>query len=114
MTQDSFTSARIVNIILGIWLFISAFIWPHSYAQMNNTWIVGLLTVAFALVAMRVPEVRYLNTILAVWLFISVWALPSISQATMWNNAIVAIAIFFVSMAPGYLESKGTRPISRT
>jgi hypothetical protein len=114
MTQDSFTSARTVNIILGIWLFISAFLWPHSYAQMNNTWIIGVLTVAFALIAMRVPEVRYLNAVLAVWLFISVWALPAISQGTMWNNALVAIALFVVSMAPNYLEGKGSRPISRT
>ena len=76
MAQEDFTTARIVNIILGIWLVVSAFLWPHSYAQMNNAWIVGVLCVAFALVAMRVPEARYLNTLLAVWLFISVWALP--------------------------------------
>jgi hypothetical protein len=110
--QDTYASARIVNIILGIWLFISAFIWPHTYAQMTNTWILGVLTVAFALIAMRVPEVRYLNTILAVWLFISVWALPSMSVGTMWNNALVAIAIFFVSLAPGYL-GPGARPIAK-
>ena len=37
--------ARIVNLVLGIWLFISAFVWPHSTAQMTNTWILGVLTV---------------------------------------------------------------------
>jgi hypothetical protein len=109
MTQvDQAASARFVNIVLGIWLFISAFIWPHTYAQMTNTWILGVLCVAFALIAMRVPEARYLNTILAVWLFISVWALPSVSVGTQWNNAIVAILIFFVSLAPGYLTGPGT------
>jgi hypothetical protein len=112
MPQDNVASARIINIILGIWLFISAFIWPHAYEQLTNTWILGLLTIAFALIAMRVPEVRYLNTLLAVWLFISVWALPAATIATMWNNALVAIAIFFVSLAPGYL-SGGQRPISK-
>lgn len=113
MPQD-FTSARVINIVLGIWLFVSAFLWPHSYAQMNNTWIVGVLCVAFALVAMRVPEARYLNTLLAVWLFISVWALPRLSIATQWNNALVAIAILAVSLAPGYLGGPGARPISRS
>jgi hypothetical protein len=112
MPQDNIASARIINIILGIWLFISAFLWPHVYAQMTNTWILGVLAVAFALIAMKVPEVRYLNTILAVWLFISVWALPTASVATMWNNALVAIAIFAVSLAPGYLGG-GQRPISK-
>lgn len=114
MAQEDFTNARIVNIVLGVWLFISAFIWPHSYAQMTNTWIVGVLVVAFSLIAMRVPEVRYLNTILAVWLFISVWALPSISMGTRWANALTAIAIFFVSLAPAYLGGPSNRPISRT
>jgi hypothetical protein len=114
MAQEDYATARIVNIVLGIWLFVSAFLWPHTYAQMTNTWIVGVLAVAFALAAMRVPEVRYVNTLLAVWLFISVWALPTMSVATQWNNALVGIAIFFVSLAPGYLAGPGSRPISRT
>jgi hypothetical protein len=114
MAQQDFNNARIVNVILGVWLFISAFLWPHTYSQMTNTWILGVLAVAFALLAMRVPEARYLNTILAVWLFISVWALPTMSVATQWNNALVAIAIFLMSLAPGYLGGPGARPISRT
>jgi len=114
MAPDNVMTARIVNIVLGIWLFVSAFIWPHSYAQMNNTWIVGVLVVVFALIATRVPEARYLNAILAVWLFISVWALPTMSVGTQWNNALVAIAIFLMSLAPGYLGGPGARPISRT
>jgi hypothetical protein len=88
---------------LGIWLFISAFIWSHTYAQMTNTWIVGVLCVAFAVIATRVPEVRYLNTILAIWLFVSAWALPTMESGTRWNNVLVAIAIFLLSLAPGYV-----------
>jgi hypothetical protein len=105
-------TAHYINIALGIWLFISAFIWPHSQTQATNTWIVGLLTVIFAAAALRYPSARYLNTILAVWLFISVWALPAISMATMWNNALVAIAIFLVSLVPGY-AGQGPRPTVR-
>ncbi len=113
MVQEDFTTARIVNIVLGIWLFVSAFLWQHTYAQMNNTWIVGALCVAFALVAMRVQEARYLNTLLAVWLFISVWALPAMSMATRWNNALVAIAVLALSLSPAYLGG-GAKPISRS
>ena len=91
---------RIINVILGVWLFISAFVWPHSMSQMTNTWILGVLCVIFALVAMAVPWVRYLNTLLAIWLFISAWALPSVSPGTIWNNVLVAIAIFIVSLVP--------------
>jgi hypothetical protein len=91
---------RIINVILGVWLFISAFVWPHTASQMTNTWVCGVLAVIFALVAMAVPWVRYLNTLLAIWLFISAWALPSVSPGTIWNNVLVAIAIFIVSLVP--------------
>jgi hypothetical protein len=93
-------SPRMVNIVLGVWLFLSAFLWPHTQAQLTNTWIVGVLCVIFALIAMAVPWVRYLNTLLAIWLFISAWALPMGSPGTIWNNVLVAIAIFVASLIP--------------
>jgi hypothetical protein len=93
-------SPRVVNVVIGVWLFISAFVWPHTHAQMTNTWICGVVTVVFALVAMAVPWVRYLNTLLAIWLFISSWALPSAHPGTVWNNVLCAIAIFIVSLVP--------------
>jgi hypothetical protein len=90
---------RYVNIVLGVWLFISAFAWRHSAEQMTNTWIVGVLSVVFALVALYVnSQARYLNTLLSIWLFISALALPSISSATIWNNVIVAIVMFAFSV----------------
>lgn len=60
------SSARLVNAALGVWLFISAFAWPHTMAQQTNAWILGVLTVVFSLGATRVPEMRFLNTVLAV------------------------------------------------
>ena len=93
-------SPRIVNVIIGVWLFISAFLWPHLQAQQSNTWICGVLCVIFALVAMAVPWVRYLNTMLAIWLFVSAWALPSVQPGTIWNNVLCAIAIFILSLMP--------------
>lgn len=100
-SRGASTIARALNIILGIWLFISAFVWDHTAAQRTNTWILGVLCVAFALIALGVPMVRYLNTILAIWLFISAFALPDVSIGTVWNNALVAIAIFIISLVPG-------------
>lgn len=101
-----------VNIALGLWLFVSAFIWPHTQAQTTNTWLIGVLCVLFAIAALRYPSARYLNTVLAVWLFISVWALPTMSLGTMWNNVLVAIAMFIISLAPAYL-GRGPRPTVR-
>jgi hypothetical protein len=99
---------RIVNVVLGVWLFISAFLWPHTQAQLTNTWVCGVLCVIFALIAMAVPWVRYLNTLLAIWLFISAWALPTMNAGTIWNNVLVSIAIFVASLIPTEpIETRG-------
>ncbi|MHB8419053.1 MAG: SPW repeat domain-containing protein [Myxococcales bacterium] len=103
-------AARIANIVLGVWLFISAFLWPHNYAQMTNTWVLGVLCVIFALVALTAPPARYLNTALAVWLFISAFALPTHLQGTIWNNAVAAVLIFFFSLVPSEQTMLPTRP----
>jgi hypothetical protein len=104
--MSSSLSPRYLNVMLGVWLFIAAFLWPHTYAQMTNAWILGILCVVFALVAARFQEARYLNTALAVWLFISAWALPRESLGTVWNSVLVSIAIFVVSLAkvPAYIR----------
>ncbi len=104
-------SARVINIALGVWLFISAFIWPHTDAQQTNTWLMGVLCVLFAAVAMRWDQARYLNTALAVWLFISAFILPTFSVGTVWNNALVAVAIFFVSLAPTHPSRVHREPL---
>ena len=99
--------ARVVNVVLGIWLFISAFVWPHDGAQMTNTWILGVVAVVIALVAMRVPAVRYLNSLLAVWLFVSAFTLPHLHRGTVWNNALVAVIMFFVSLQWSGMDRRG-------
>jgi hypothetical protein len=97
-------SPRIANAVIGVWLFISAFVWPHMDPQRTNTWVCGALCVVFALVAMAVPWVRYLNTLLAIWLFITAWALPSGTPGTIWNNVLCSIAIFIISLVPSAAE----------
>lgn len=104
-------TARIINAALGVWLFISAFAWPHLLAQRTNTWILGILTVVFSLGATRLPQMRYLNTVLAIWLFISAWALPHISAGTVWNNVLVAIAVFVLSLVPSMAMRPGGVPL---
>jgi len=94
-------TARIVNVVLGVWLFVSAFLWPHSPPQFTNTWVMGVLAVAFALIALGFPQARYLNTPLAVWLFDSVFVLPTENLDTLWNNLLVAVGLFVFSLVPG-------------
>jgi hypothetical protein len=37
--------ARYANLLLGLWLLSSAFLWAHSPAQFRNSWSVGSLCV---------------------------------------------------------------------
>lgn len=100
--------ARWLNAALGVWLFISAFVWPHTGAAQTNTWICGVLAFVFALGAIANQSIRWLNTLLAVWLFFSTLAIYHASAATLWNNLIVAAVIFIVSFVPnGYVGTPG-------
>ena len=94
-------SPQRVNIGLGAWLVISSFLWKHSPAQFNNAWLVGAAAAVFAAIALRSELIRYVNTVVAIWLFISSWVLPVVSQATFWNNLLVAVAMFAISCSPG-------------
>ncbi len=108
MNQSAGQLARGINILAGIWLFVSAWVLPHLFAQFTNAWILGIVVVFFAILAMRFPAARYLNTLLAIWLFISAFALPHVSVAPVWNNAIVAIVIFVISLIPQGREAATT------
>jgi hypothetical protein len=91
---------RLVNALLGAWLFVSAFVWPHSPAEMAGACVVGALCITFACVATVHPSVRYLNTALAIWLLFSDIALPSRSVATAANALLVGVLVFIVSLVP--------------
>ena len=97
-----------IPLALGAWLFISAFLWPHSTGTAVNSWIVGLLIVIASLIALRMPWMRWIDTALAVWLFLSTLAMPSATGGTLWNNLIVAMLVFLASLVPEAL-----RPIQR-
>lgn len=93
--------ARMVCVALGLWLFASAFAWPHSIVQFNNAWVSGLLVVVFAIVAMAAFDWgRYLNAGIAAWLFASSFLLPGDDFATKLHHAAVAMAIFLAAMIP--------------
>ncbi|HET7827160.1 MAG TPA: SPW repeat protein [Anaeromyxobacter sp.] len=90
--------ARVLVALLGVWLFLSGFLWDHADAQRVNAWAIGVLFVAVALVARAAPVLRYANTALAAWLLASVWILPHVTAATRWNDGIVAVLVFALSL----------------
>ncbi len=105
-TTDATTWARVVNCLIGIWLIISAFVWPHNNAEQLDTWILGIWIAAFSLMALRQPAARWLNTLAAIWLFFSTLAIHRTQPATTWNNVIAAIVVFALSL----VGVTGSRP----
>ena len=91
-------TARTVNVVLGVWLFISAWIWPHTDVSRINTWISGLLVAAIALVAFRIRPMRWLNAAIGAWVVAGAVLFPHVATGTMWNNVIVGLLVLLVAV----------------
>ncbi|HUJ59379.1 MAG TPA: hypothetical protein VLX92_12830 [Kofleriaceae bacterium] len=91
---------RAVNLIAGVWLFISAFVWPHTMGELTDTWIVGVLIAIASIWALYTPAMRFANTVLSIWLFFSTLVIAHTVVATTWNNLIAAIVVFVMSLTP--------------
>ena len=56
--------ARYANLALGLWLFVSAFLWPHSSFAFAASWIMGGCIAMTAFAAIWAPPARYFNVLL--------------------------------------------------
>jgi len=90
--------ARVGTLLIGAWLFFSAFLLPSTGPQMNNAWVCGALAVIFSLVALARPQVRHANTALGIWVFASAFMFASGSGEMIWNNAVCGALLFALSL----------------
>lgn len=93
-------AARVTNFFLGVWLFISSFLWPMPQASRVNGIVVGLLCAASSAASIWKPVVKSANTVLGLWLFFTALAFGGTSSATVWNQNLVAMVIVILSLAP--------------
>lgn len=92
------TTTRIFNALIGIWLFVTAFMWPHNQAEGTLTVVCAVLTFILAIASFYTIAARYANIVLAAALFVGTLALPAATRASVWNNVIVAVAILAASL----------------
>jgi hypothetical protein len=92
--------ARYSNSLLGLWLFISAFVWSHTPSSRINTCLVGLFIGVSAITATGWAVVRRLTMAIAFWLAFSTAVAYPARPATFWNNLIVALAVLVLSAIP--------------
>jgi hypothetical protein len=80
---------------------------------MTNTWLMGVITVIVAWIAVATPPIRFINTAVGIWLIISAFALPHMNTGTVWNNVLVGIAIAIVSLiGPVSAGATGRRQVT--
>jgi hypothetical protein len=101
--------ARLVNALLGVWLYLSAFLWPHTPLERTNAWVSGIVAVTAALVGLRSFRVgRYVNAVVGAWLIVSALFMPNATTGTFWNHMLVGFALALFAMMPS-LSSFRTR-----
>ena len=80
--------ARYTNMALGLWLFVSAFAWPHTASTRLNTCMVGLFVAIAATMAAGVSVFRQLTSVLALWLLFTTLMVYPASPITFWSNIL--------------------------
>ncbi len=92
------TTTRIFNALIGVWLFVTAFMWQHNHAEGTLTVVCGVLTFILAIASFYTVAARYATIVVAAALFVGALALPTLNRATVWNNVIVAVALLAASL----------------
>jgi hypothetical protein len=91
---------RVAVIVLAAWVLFSGNAWAHSPGHLLNNAIVGAGLIFFGGLAIRHDWARFVTLALGVWLFaFSVFAHSD--PITFWNDAMVAVAIFILSLLGG-------------
>jgi hypothetical protein len=95
----------LVNLGLGMWLFLSALAWPRSLSELYGGALTGVLVMAFALAAMGGRWWgRYGTAALGAWLVFMPILLAEPSRFARLNHPLVGAAIVVLAMWP-----KGSR-----
>lgn len=93
--------ARAINAILGLWLFVSIFLWPHTKAQRVTGWTIGMLAVTAALAGTCGRTWgRLLNAALGLWLVVSGLLVSRLGVATFWTDYVVGFGLVFFAILP--------------
>ena len=86
-------TTRIFSILMGVWLFASAFILPQGRGQMASTAICGLLAVLFAALTSYDRRSHYLTEAVGALIVVLAFAAHPLGSATFWHNGVMGISI---------------------
>lgn len=87
-----------LNLLTGIWLFISPWVigfFATSAAASWNAWILGAVIVVSSAAAVSMPQAweEVINILLGVWMVVSSWVIGVASRAVETNFVIVGLLV---------------------
>jgi hypothetical protein len=102
---------RILNALLGLYLFVAAFFWPQVRVQFLNVLLVGVLTTAFGLASiLGKHHARKVSAGLGFWLFLSGLVLPSATPGALFNQIVCAVLLVVTALWPAQVHYQEPHP----
>jgi hypothetical protein len=99
-------------LLLGFWMFMSAFLWRHAPAPRTIAWVVGMAVVLSATAGLAGSRWgRYLNAVAGGCLIVSS-LLPTVHGATFWNQIVVGFLITLFGVSPSLSNLRHRRPVT--
>jgi hypothetical protein len=99
-------STLLSETILATWLFLSAFLWPHSNGQFIVAVVGGGLCTGYALRSALLNRQDGRLAAVAVWVLVGAFILPAVNRMTVANHAIVAGALLALAGIAGRERSR--------
>jgi hypothetical protein len=92
---------RVAVVVLSAWVLFSGNAWAHAgISRLNNT-LVGTGLLFFGVLSMSQDWARWVTLGLGAWLFVFTMFFKGASSATFWNDAMVALVVFVLSLLGG-------------
>ncbi len=112
MERDQINSTArgigVVNLVLGIWLIVSPFLFGYTSGAIANSVILGIIVAVLAIVRLAMPNqtwASWLNGVAGLWLIVAPFLFGFMDAAVLWNQIIVGVVVAGISFWNGTVAS---------
>lgn len=91
---------RYVNMTLALWLFASAFLWPHTRAECGASWIMGACIALNAFASIWASPVRIFDIVLGGISLLWQATAAAEHQLTLVNGVVVSGVVIAMALVP--------------
>jgi hypothetical protein len=87
--------------LVGAWFFMSSVVWHDGMVVRSLDWILALLVMGAAVVALRHAKRHWLISGLGALILVLSFALPHASGLTAWNERVVGTLLILLGLVAG-------------